>query len=112
MFSNIKITSSKETKEYLKIECNKVNNKIHFFIDDMEHLLDLNNDTFIRENNEYSFFLNIKNKECELTLKKEHYFLNIEVEYANLLKNKNSIHLAYQLESEEDPVELVIELGE
>ena len=36
--------------------------------------------------------------------------MNVEVEYANLLKNKNLINLTYFIETDDEKTELIIEL--
>ena len=83
---------------------------ISFTLEDMKHIINLNTKEFTRENEEYAFFLDIENKNCEITLKKEQYYLQVGVEYANLLKNKNIIELSYFIETDDTRTELTLEL--
>ena len=83
---------------------------LYFTLDDMSHILDFNKKTFLRENDEYSFLLDIENEKSEINLKKEQYNLQVLVEYANLLKNKNDIQLSYFIETDDHENVLKIEL--
>ncbi len=85
-------------------------NILTFQIENMEHTLNLETQEFTRENEEYAFFLNILDENCEITLKKEQYYLQVLVEYANLLKNKNILELSYYIETEDSEIKLIIEL--
>lgn len=85
-------------------------NNITFMLEDMIHTINLETLEFTRENEEYAFFLDIENKKCEITLKKEQYYLQVEVEYANLLKNKNVIKLSYFIETDDTANELTLHL--
>ena len=58
----------------------------------------------------YSFLLDIENEKSEINLKKEQYNLQVLVEYANLLKNKNDIQLSYFIETDDHENVLKIEL--
>jgi len=92
------------------ISYNKHLEEITFQLDEMEHRINLETKEFIRENQEYSFFLDIENKNCEITLKKEDYHLQVQVEYANLVKNKNKIILTYFIETDDNAIELTLDL--
>ena len=81
-----------------------------FTVKDMTHTLDFKNNTFLRENDDYSFLLDIENEKSEINLKKEQYNLQVLVEYANLLKNKNDIQLSYFIETDDHENVLKIEL--
>jgi len=94
------------------IYCTKNNNSLNFEFDQMSHQIDLENQTFLRENDEYTLFLDILNKKCELSLKKEQYTLQLEVEYAILLKNKNKIEISYLIETDNRENKLIVELEE
>lgn len=83
---------------------------LYFTLDDMSHTLNFKNKTFLRENDDYSFLLDIENKKSEIKLKKEQYNLQVLVEYANLLKNKNDIELSYFIETDDHENVLKIEL--
>jgi len=111
MKCNLKLKKGEEIileKESLPYE--KKENILTFQIEDMTHTLNLETKEFIRENEEYSFFLDIENKNCEITLKKEQYYLQVQVEYANLLENKNEIDLTYFIETDDEKTELLMEL--
>jgi len=96
--------------EKSNIPYQKQENIYKFQFDDMDHIINLDPLEFTRENDEYSFFLNIENKKCEIYLKKEQYYLNVLVEYATLLKNKNVIDLTYYIETDDSETRLLIEL--
>ena len=81
-------------------------------MEDMEHTVNLKNKQFIRENEEYSFLLDMENQKSQITLKKENYTLQVLVEYANLLKNKNEIQLSYFIETDDHENVLKIKLEE
>lgn len=85
-------------------------NILTFEWEDMKHCLDLENMEFTRENDDYSFFLNIKEQTSEIRLKKESYYLQVQVEYANLMKVKNMITLKYFIETDDEETEVCIEL--
>ena len=82
--------------------------ELSFHIDDMEHFLNFETQEFTRENDEYRFYLNIAKEICEITLKNEGYHLQLLVEYANLLKNKNYCELTYRIETDDEPIKLAI----
>lgn len=98
------IFSSKEVSYTEKEEI------ITFQIEDMTHIINLKNKEFTRENDEYAFFLDIEKENCEITLKKEQYYLQVPVEYATLLKNKNVIEINYFIETDDEDTLLIIEL--
>ena len=91
-------------KVYLKDE------RLYFTLKDMSHTLNFKKKTFLRENDDYSFLLDIENEKSEIKLKKEQYTLQVRVEYANLLKNKNDIELSYFIETDDHENVLKIEL--
>ena len=92
------------------IECVLKDDILYFTLGDMSHTLDFKNKTFLRENDDYSFLLDIENEKSEINLKKEQYNLQVLVEYANLLKNKNDIQLSYFIETDNNENVLKIEL--
>ncbi len=102
-----KIVLEKENIDYEKEE-----NNIIFHLEDMVHTLNLETKEFTRENEEYSFFLDIENEKCEITLKKEQYYLQVLVEYATLLKNKNVYELSYFIETDDCCTKFILELEE
>ena len=94
------------------IEGNIQNQIITFSFQNMHHTLNLAEESFLRENDDYAFFLDIQNQKSEITLKKEQYNLQVLVEYANLLTNKNAIQLSYFIETDDHENILTIELEE
>lgn len=68
----------------------------------------LNNEEFTRENNEFKFNLDIKNKQATYLLKEQNTLFDIDVEKINLKKENNNIILEYKISSDES--ELKIEL--
>lgn len=95
-----------------KVPFTKIDEQIKFQIEGMTHIINLNEETFLRENEEYSFLLDIKNKKSEIALKKEQYVLQVEVEYAILLKNQNEINISYLIETDDNVYNLVLSLEE
>ena len=87
-------------------------NILSFQLQNMEHSVNLATKEFIRENDEYAFLLDIAHQKSEITLKKEQYNLQVLVEYANLLKNKNEIQLSYFIETDDHENVLKIKLEE
>ena len=109
----MKIEVFKKDKSILKQENvpYSLNDDILFFsLEGMDHTLNLLTNEFTRENNEYSIFLDVENENCEITLKKEEYYLQVQVEYAILLKNKNIYELSYLLETDDTETKIRIEL--
>lgn len=105
--SGEEIVFEKKDVPYQKIE-----EQIKFQIEEMTHIINLNEETFLRENEEYSFILDIKNKKSEIKLKKEQYVLQVEVEYAILLKNQNEINISYLIETDDNTYNLVLSFEE
>lgn len=97
-------------KEHIPYEEN--NHILTFSFDNMIHSIDLEHPKFTRENDEYLFLLDIENKKSELSLKKENYLLQLEVEYATITWNKNLIEISYLIEANDSPNKLVIEIEE
>ncbi len=102
----------KEVIREVNIPGTMENDILSFQIKDMNHTLDFNTKTFLRENDDYAFLLDIENQKSQILLKKEQYTLQVLVEYANLLTNKNEIQLSYFIETEDHENVLTIELGE
>ena len=96
--------------EYKDIPYQLDDNILKFQLEDVFHEIDLQKKTFIRENDEYSFFLDVESQTSEISLKNEKYYLQVLVEYANLLTMKNMIKLTYFLETDDNEMEFIIEL--
>lgn len=108
MQKNIVFTLYQDNKIISKetILGNITNQNVSFVQGEMNHVLDLKEETFLRENNEYSFFLDVKNKKCEIQLKKEKNILQLAVNYAIILQNEKEISLIYKTESTEEEIKL------
>lgn len=95
-----------------KIKVDKNNNLLKFNLEDCITTIDLESKLFTRENEEYIFLLDIQKEKCEIKLKKEDYLLQVNVEYAILLKNQNELKLNYLIETDDNPMSLVIRKDE
>lgn len=108
---NLKLIENEEiiyAKDHLTYQLE--NNILSFKIEDMSHTIDLETSEFTRENEEYSFYLNILDKKSELLLKKENYLLQVKVTYANILRNQKVIEISYLIETNDNPTKIIIEL--
>lgn len=84
-----------------------VNNSTYSFIIDGIKTT-LNDEEFTRENNEFKFNLDIKNKKATYLLKEQNTLFDIDVEKIDFKKVNNNIILEYKISSDES--ELKIEL--
>ena len=80
--------------------------KIDFIHENMKHQIDLEKKIFIRENEDYSFYLDIEHQKCEIQLKNEQNTLQVNVNYAIILQNKNEIEISYLIETQEEIIHL------
>lgn len=94
-------------KEDLKNKL-KSSKKLEFTMLDFETTIDLEEGTFLRENEEYIFFLNLKNKNCMVELKQESISFDVMVEEANLEILNDKIVLEYFIETDEARNKIVI----
>lgn len=99
---------NKIIKKYNNIRAIIQDNKIIFYTDNIKNIL--SDEYYTRENNEYLFYLDIKNKESKLTLKEHNNTFNIEVTKTKYKKNDNIISLEYKIESNEEELKIVIEI--
>lgn len=83
--------------------------ELTFFILEYETTINLEKETLLRENSEYLFFLDIKNKECKIELKQENINFDVEVEEASIKKEENKIIVEYFIETDEARNKIVIE---
>ena len=65
--------------------------------------------SFNKENGDS--LLKITDNECTLTLKELNQSLNIPLEYLNYNIENNNISLEYKLESQENPLKIIIDIG-
>ena len=76
---------------------------------DYNTTINLKEHTFLRENNEFIFFLNLKNKQCTVVLKKEDITFEVNVEECNIEIFENKIILEYFIETDDARNKIVIE---
>lgn len=69
----------------------------------------LSNNIFKRETNEYSFILDIINKEATYFLKDKNMTFNVDVEKVLYSEEKNNIILEYKISSDEETFKILIE---
>lgn len=108
---NFELTLLKEDQEILK-ECyknlEKEENKIRFNCLNLDTTLDLETETFTRENEDYEFFLAIPTKSCTIHLKKENLDFPIAVDYCELNATNNKIILEYSIETEDGKIKMIL----
>lgn len=97
-----------EYKEKFK-NTNKNEKKLNFKMLNFETTIDKIEQTFLRENEEYIFFLDIKNKKCKVELKKENIAFDVMVEEASMEVLNNKIIIEYFIETDEARNKIVIE---
>lgn len=98
-------------KEYTCIKAIVNNDSYLFKLDDVKTTL--NSEYFTRENDEFKFTLNIKEKEATYLLKEQNMLFDIDVEKISFKCEKNNIILEYKLSSDEDNFKIeLIDKGE
>lgn len=95
-------------KEHFKNK-SKNENKVYFKMLNFDTTIDKVEQTFLRENEEYIFFLDIKNKKCKVELKKENITFDVMVEEASMEVLKNKIIIEYFIETDEARNKIVIQ---
>lgn len=85
-----------------------VNNILRFNMLDYDTIIDLDNQIFSRENEEFKFILDILNKNCTILLKKEDMTLDINVDFCELKVLHNKITLEYIIESDDAKNKIII----
>lgn len=84
------------------------NNILEFSMLEYHTKIDLQQKLFIRENEDFQFLLDIKNKICTIHLIKEDMTFNILVDFCELKELHNQIILEYIIESDDAKNKLVI----
>lgn len=89
---------------------NKLNNdkKIMFDMLDYETTINIKEKTFLRENNEYIFYLDFKNNKCKVELKQEGISFDACVEEANMEDLNNEVIIEYFIETDETRNKIVL----
>lgn len=109
--SNFEVTFFKNEQEMYKKEYkndSKEKNVIQFECFEYDTIINLEDESFTRENDDFLFFLDIKNKYCTIQLKKEKLDFDIHVDECILHKENNKIILEYTIETEDAKNKLVI----
>ena len=104
---NIKLYHNDKLIENNIINIIENNNKISFLLNDIKNIIDKN--TFIRENNEYRFILNIEDKECSYLLKEKNTLYDIKVNKSSIKQKDNIIEILYNIETNDEDIKLIIE---
>lgn len=100
---------NKIIKKYNNIKAIIHDDKIIFNTDKIKNTL--TETYYLREDNDYLFYLNIIKKECTITLRETNNIFDIKVTKANYLKdNNNNISLEYKIESNEETLKICIEV--
>ncbi len=86
----------------------KSDQKLLFSMLDFETTIDLEKQTITRENEEYIFFLNLKNKYCKIELKKEDITFDVNVEEASFEILEDKIIIEYFIETDEARNKIII----
>lgn len=86
--------------EYKNIKTIEKDDEYIFSLDGVKTIIGENR--FIRENNEFKFVLDIKERNCTYYLKEKNMFFDIEVERVMYKKEKNNIILEYKISSDEE----------
>ena len=90
---------------------NSVNNRFKFMLFECETVIDFEKYIFTRENEEYIFILNMLNKTCHIKLKTENVIIPIQVDYCDVIKEKNRYIIDYSIESEDAHIKMIIDKG-
>lgn len=93
-------------KVYQGIKAIKKDSEYIFSLDGVKTTL--NENLFVRENNEYKFELNIKEKKALYLLKEKNISFDIEVEKIEYKIEKEVIILEYKISSDEEKFKIVI----
>lgn len=82
------------------------NTSLIFIIDKTKYKL--HNDILEKETNDDLITLDFKNKNCRILLKKENYFLNLNIDVIKYEKSDNILKIQYSIESESDCINTII----
>lgn len=93
---------------YKNIKAIKKDDSFIFLLDDTKTLI--NPEKFIRENNEFKFELNIKEKNAIYLLKEKNMKLDIEVESISYRNTDNNILLEYKISSDDEKFKIEIKI--
>ncbi len=92
-----------------KVHANYDDKIITFWLDEMLNKIDIEKQLFMRENDDYKFFLDFFNKSCILTLKKENYSLDIMVDRCDFKVLNQKIVIDYLIDTDDSNIGLELE---
>ena len=98
--------NNKLDKKYSKIK--SIHHDDTYICTPFDAKTSLNENIFTRETKDYKFELNINKKVASYFLKEKNILFDIEVEKALYTKEKNNIILEYKIDSEEQPIKIVV----
>ncbi len=107
-FEAIFFKNDQEIERKIVTNLEEKKNCIKFNFLEYNTILDLEEKTFTRENDEFLFFLDIKNNSCKIYLKKEGMELPIEVDYCELNILNNKIIVEYMIETDDAKNKIII----
>ena len=81
------------------------NTNLIFMIDKTKYKLYDN--IFEKETNEDLITFDFKNKNCKILLKKENYYINLNINVIKYEKSDNILNIKYSIESEEDIINTI-----
>ncbi len=97
---------NRRINQYKDIKCLYTNKTYTLLLDDVK--TSINQDLLIRENNEFKFTLNIKDKTAFYLLKEKNMTFSIKVEKITSKFDKSNLILEYKLESDEENTKIEI----
>ena len=90
------------------VECSFSDDIIIYNENSNINIIDIKNKTYKRENDEFSFTIDFKNKSFKYILKEKDYLIENKLTKAVFSQNKNIYNLIYSMDEEEK--EIIIEL--
>ncbi len=109
---DLRIKLLKDDKLSYKDTVKNISNKdqiLKFNLLDVITTIDTANKIFIRENDEYIFYLDIIKKKSNIYLKQEDIKFDINVDYSKLELKDEQIIIEYMIESEDSKINLIID---
>ena len=110
MIKNINVSLYKDNRRELdfnNIKALSVNDTLSFIVDEIK--TSINDNYFIRENDEFKFELDILNKTASYLLKENNNLFDIDVEEVIITKEDNTIIIEYKISSDENNIKIIIE---
>ena len=111
MKKNITLNLFKENrleKEYKDIKAIEKDSEYIFSLDGVKTIISTTR--FTRENNEFKFELDIKERKCTYYLKEKNMSFDIDVEKVMYKKEDNNIILEYKISSDEETFKIEIKI--